>query len=372
MTKCYLCDDNFTEENTSKEHILLNAIGGHLKPSDLLCKPCNSKFGETADAELAKQLTFLSSFLQIKRDKGINQPIKGGTTKDGTKYDLINGGKPTPAKPTFEETEENGQVNFEITARSEVEMMTMLKGLKKKYPQIDLTNIKKNFQYKEEYLNEPLSFRSVIGGALAFKSLVKTAVNFYIHKTREKSQVAHLFNYLLDKETLEVCKHFHANKVVYKKDPGEVIHLLHLMGNKREKTLFCYIELFSTYSFMVKLSDNYEGKNIEETYAINVLIGKEVTKSVKLKFNKAEFDSLTNFSPEHYEAVKEKMNRVMDIGNKVHTQNEISRITEKAVDSVFNRHKHEKKFTPDMATELSREVAEAYVKFAYRGKKNTR
>lgn len=369
MKACYLCDEPFTEENMSKEHILLNAIGGHLKPKDLLCKPCNSKLGETADAELAKQLSFLSSFLQIKRDNGENQTIKGGQTKDGTKYNLIEGSKPIPANPIYERTEVDGNVNISVTARSEAEMLNMLKGLKKEFPQLDMENIKKHFQYKEEYLEEPLSFRTTIGGELAFRSLVKTAVNFYVYTIREKEAVKHLFNYLKGLEKLKICKHHHSKKAVYKKEAGEVVHLLHLMGIKRERTLFCYIELFSTYSFIVLLSDNYDGKNIEESYCYNVLTAKEVKKSVKIKYSKAEFDSLTGFNNAEFKAVREKLGRVMDIGNKIHTQNEISRISSKAVDSVFNRHKGEPVFTPKMAEELSKEVAEAYVKFAHRKRK---
>lgn len=369
MKNCYLCDDLFTEKNRSKEHIFLNAIGEHLKPSDLLCKTCNSKLGETADAELAKQLTFLSSFLQIKRDKGENQPIKGGESKDGTKYNLIDGSKPMPSNPIFERSEDNGNINISVTARSEEEMMNMLKGLKKEFPQLDLENIKKHFQYKEEYLDEPLSFRTTIGGDLAFRSLVKTTVNFYVFRVREKTQVEHLFEYLKNKEELKICKHYNVNKIKYKKEPGEVIHLINLIGNKREKTLFCHIELFSTYSFVIMLSDNYQGKNINENYAFNVFTGKEVKKTVQFKFTKPEFEKLTGFTTNDFSAVKLKLNRVMNIGNKIHVQNEISRISSRAVDKVFNKHKNEPVFTPEMADDLSKEVAEAYVKFAHRKKK---
>lgn len=84
MTTCYLCDEFLTAaaDNISKEHIILNAIGGHLKSKELLCKTCNSKFGEDADSELANQLLFLSSYLQVKRDSGENQIIKGAKTAD--------------------------------------------------------------------------------------------------------------------------------------------------------------------------------------------------------------------------------------------------------------------------------------------------
>ena len=62
MIKCYLCGTEITEENKTVEHIVLNSIGGRLKSSKLICKNCNSKFGNTFDACLSKQLEFLQIF----------------------------------------------------------------------------------------------------------------------------------------------------------------------------------------------------------------------------------------------------------------------------------------------------------------------
>lgn len=88
MNTCYMCPVELTEENSSKEHIILNAMGGRLKPKDLLCKTCNSKIGHDADSELAKQFEFLSAYLQVKRDSGSIPIIRGGKTKDGTEINL--------------------------------------------------------------------------------------------------------------------------------------------------------------------------------------------------------------------------------------------------------------------------------------------
>jgi hypothetical protein len=39
--KCYTCGVEITDENRSEEHVINNALGGHLTSDDLLCKPCN-------------------------------------------------------------------------------------------------------------------------------------------------------------------------------------------------------------------------------------------------------------------------------------------------------------------------------------------
>ena len=42
---CYICDEELTDTNNSDEHIILNAIGGHLHSNKLLCKRCNNTLG---------------------------------------------------------------------------------------------------------------------------------------------------------------------------------------------------------------------------------------------------------------------------------------------------------------------------------------
>ncbi len=68
MIKCYICDSALTKENQTFEHIILNAAGGRLKSKDLLCKNCNSSFGENIDSVLAEQLNYLANMLMIKRE----------------------------------------------------------------------------------------------------------------------------------------------------------------------------------------------------------------------------------------------------------------------------------------------------------------
>src|SRR5689334_22818848 len=53
---CYRCNATLTDDNSSLEHILPNALGGRLKSRALLCKPCNSKCGDTIDAAVINQL----------------------------------------------------------------------------------------------------------------------------------------------------------------------------------------------------------------------------------------------------------------------------------------------------------------------------
>jgi hypothetical protein len=75
MSTCYLCKNEITEQNITIEHIILNSMGGRLKSSNLICKECNSKFGDSFDAKLSKQFEFFANILDIKRERGKVQDV---------------------------------------------------------------------------------------------------------------------------------------------------------------------------------------------------------------------------------------------------------------------------------------------------------
>src|ERR1035437_11025447 len=98
MAKCYKCDNEITTATETEEHIILNACGGRLKSKNLLCKTCNSQFGETFDKELASQTNDLANLLLVKRHRGEPQSIKGKLQSTGEDYYLLYGGNPMMTK----------------------------------------------------------------------------------------------------------------------------------------------------------------------------------------------------------------------------------------------------------------------------------
>ena len=99
MSKCYLCGMLLSESNRSLEHIIPNAIGGHLKSKDLICKNCNSNTGQKIDAEISKQLNFFANMLNIERDRGKPQAFKIKDGETGELYRCLPGGVPSRIEP---------------------------------------------------------------------------------------------------------------------------------------------------------------------------------------------------------------------------------------------------------------------------------
>ncbi len=357
--KCYNCQTELIPGKQSDEHLILNAMGGRLKSKNLICKDCNSKIGSDVDGELAEQFKFLSGYLQVKRDHGAIPTTKGGLLSDGTKINLSEGVTPTLVNPHFEVIEKDGVFNYAIVARDEKQMRTLLGRVKKEHHGFKIEDGMKNIKVKNERLRTPVEFKQSFGGDLAFKSIAKTAVNFYMLKCGFRENIVHLLPYIFGDEKLNCVKHFHPKKYIYKKEPNEIVHFIHLVGDKHKRILYCYIEFFSIHSYIVLLSDDYSGKNVNLSYAYDLNSNCEIKKRVKLKFTKGEFDDLKNIPAEFFDAVKEKTQRVISIAEKKQVDNEIRLIIDKAFKDVFHDNHGDKKIiTKQLKEEFARFVTE--------------
>ncbi|WP_093554400.1 HNH endonuclease [Pseudoduganella namucuonensis] len=89
--KCALCASVLSGTNRTKEHIIPNAIGGRKKTTGFICNDCNRMFGESWDAELARQLNWFSLSIGISRERG-EPPKQIVQTIEGDRYWLHNDG----------------------------------------------------------------------------------------------------------------------------------------------------------------------------------------------------------------------------------------------------------------------------------------
>ncbi|RYG07220.1 MAG: hypothetical protein EOO07_27810 [Chitinophagaceae bacterium] len=214
--------------------------------------------------------------------------------------------------------------------------MTSLKGLKKKHPQLDLQEAKKHFKWTTEYLTEPLHNTLEIGGKEAFKSIAKSAIGYYVEAKKETNAIDHLVPYLKGEVDLEIVKNFNPLKPIYKKAKNEIIHLLHLVGVQHQKQLYCYLEFFSAYGFLVLLSDNYQGKNFTSTYTYDLINNKEIVKKVNLKLKVGHFANIPKGSLKDISILRKKIERVLRIGGNIALEKEGSRLINQALNKAMS------------------------------------
>ena len=338
-SKCYKCDTILTRINSSCEHIILNACGGKLKSNKLLCKVCNSNFGDNFDKELAKDINPLSNLLKIKRDRGNPQKVNGLDTKDNTEYFLESSGDIRLKKPLIKEidfdSEDISKRKINIQAPNERILKQALKGLKRKYQGLNIKKALEEFTINEKYFDRELEVKISIGGLKTFKSITKSAINFYLLNGGNRNEIKHLFEYLDGEKEIGIVWFHYPDNEVYKPKKGEVVHIIKIVGKKTEKILYAYIELFSTHCFIVKLSDNYSGKDLDLDYIFNIHSNEVKHKLTKLDLNRKELlNLLENKDTNPHLKMQKKTTRVINIAHVNNLKNEISQ----SVDNIFSKH----------------------------------
>lgn len=334
---CYRCDKEITTENESDEHIILNACGGRLKSKNLLCKICNSIFGNKFDYELAKTTNDIANLLMIKRQDGIPQPIESIRTSTGDKYYLEYGGSPVQAKTHYEIiTEDEKKARLIVNAKNRKELKKTLTGLKRKHPGIDVEKFLDESQEKSFYYNDSFEVKSNIGGEEAFKSVAKTAINFFIYNGGDSSYIKHLLPYLEGKEKMDIVWTHYPDYEIYKPDIDEVSHVLKIVGDPNERILYAYVELFNLHCFIIRLNESYEGKGINTDYVFNVHTYQVSEDKINLKLFRNELIRLfTNKDGKPFEKVQKRYVRVLTIANKIQDKHQLHEIISNAVDNTI-------------------------------------
>ena len=295
ISHCWRCENVLSKSNSSLEHILLNSCGGKLKSRNLLCATCNKKLGESCDAVLANQLNLISLLFNVKKEGGAKQPkFKGLVDPDGIHYRLIPGKKLMPEleKPIIHIERVGQDVNFSITVRTMDEFIDKVIELKVEFPDLDIIEILRDARETNEFVGKQMEFGTDIGGIATCKSILKTAINYYIYSGGSREVIAHLIHFSHDEEPIN-CVWFHyPEKTPLSQPERSRCHNIYLKGSKQTGLLYCYVEYFDTYSFLVKLSTDYRGEDLLKSYSYDVVSNKEVPTKINSDLSRVELERI--------------------------------------------------------------------------------
>lgn len=316
MSKCYLCGMLLSESNRSLEHIIPNAIGGHLKSKDLICKNCNSNTGQKIDAEISKQLNFFANMLNIERDRGKPQAFKIKDGETGELYRCLPGGVPSRIEPKV--IKKNDQIIIKAPDTK------IAKQLLNKYIgqnlSLDIDQIINNAEISREYINNWCNIKISFGGADTFKSIYKTALSFYIYSGGNPYCITNIKQIMSDKEIVfNYVKPCYLDYEIVKKDSEEVLHSILIKGNKEIGKLYCYIEYFNAFKYAVLLDNYYNGDDLNYTYIFNVLNRQEISEEKIVSTWFSDVHNLFNNLEMCQTLFKDSLSNLMNIiSNKQH------------------------------------------------------
>ena len=278
MSNCYVCNIELTEENKTEEHILLNSLGGRLKSTKLICKKCNSTFGNKIDSQLSDQFNFFANLLMIKRDRGNPPPIRLEVKATGDKVTVDHEGNIALLKPAVSQKKIGDETEISIQTSDISQMKRILSGFQKKHPSIDVDKLLASDQIRQAQIDGTLHTQLVLGGKESLPAILKMAINYYIEITGDIQSVSSAIEDLKSNDSQKVEPIFLKDRL-FELDEAEVTHSIFINGDKCSRRLYAIIELFSSFQYIIKLSDTYTGEDYSEIYAYDVINCAEVEKT---------------------------------------------------------------------------------------------
>jgi len=288
LIPCYVCGKIITPENTSEEHVFINAIGGRLKSKELLCQNCNKILAQL-DRALADCFNPITSLLNIKRERGT--PPAFPVTSEGEPHLIYkHNGKVQMTRPSANYKLKGSNFSLGISASTQEEARGFLKKVVKDHPEINTRKWRRRFDRKIDKVKVK---QKVIGtgkvtltlpGPDQFRAICKNALNFYVLKTGKRDGFDHLLDYIFEGGD---------NGIVWQAKPGfieweelaadKVHHSILIIGDLKEKLLFAYLEYFEYFKVIVLLDENYSADNLEASYIYDLFENREI--KVKYRIN---------------------------------------------------------------------------------------
>ena len=283
---CALCGTSLTSENASKEHVFPNAIGGRKSIANFLCVACNSRTGSEWDDELVRQLRPLCTMLNVKRAHGRNRQFVVETLS-GRKLAVNPDGSLTIARRRPDVQKLDGKTVVKISVGTVRELRNRLSRLKKKHPEIDVDEVVKRAERKQEYSSEPYEIPLNVDGPLAGRSMIKSCLAMVYDAGGDIGQCEEAERYLL--KGGEPCFGFYTKHDPVRNRPEKTFfHCVHVRGDPERRQILAYVEYFGWLRFVAGLSRNYEGRAFSHCYAVDPVSGKELNLDIVLKIAPAD------------------------------------------------------------------------------------
>ncbi|WP_349970909.1 HNH endonuclease [Pseudomonas caspiana] len=288
-TYCALCEEQIEFSNNSREHIIPHSIGGRRKIRSFICIDCNSRTGDSWDAEIWRQFSHLAMMHGVDRERGIPPSINIKTI-DGENYLLLPDGSMTIPKATYRSEANEKGLKIHITASDKATARKMVKQVAKKNPKVDLNSFMTDMAVTETLLESPVTFSAQFGGELAGRSIVKTAVAFAASCGLSSQNCDAAMEYLKSKTALPSYAFFYLRNLVNNRPSTHALNCVSIVGVPAKRRLLGYIEYFSMCRVVVILSEKYHGPSLHATYAFDPATGSEISLTVDLNLSDDELE----------------------------------------------------------------------------------
>lgn len=138
-----------------------------------------------------------------------------------------------------------------------------------------------------------------------------------------------------------------------------------MKANSIEKLMYGYVELFSTFKFLVLMSDNYTGEDFHQFYYFDVLSRTTVESPINLNLSREAVLKVLELKENKLDELKDALNRLMALIKKKQAYDCISNIAQKSIDTYFQSLREGSVPSDEMIRALIDNLSEEFAKFLY-------
>ncbi|MCU1751615.1 HNH endonuclease [Pseudomonas sp. 6D_7.1_Bac1] len=288
-SSCALCEKRIEYANDSREHIIPHSIGGRRKIRSFICIDCNSRSGDSWDAEIWQQFSHLAMMHGVDRERGTPPNIKIQTI-DGENYLLLPDGSMTISNATYRAEPGEKGIKINITARDKPTAHKMVKQAAKKNPKVNVDSFLSAMTVTETPLESPVTFSAQFGGELAGRSMVKTTVALAAAAGVSAQSCDAAMQYLKNDTVTPPYAFFYLRDLIANRPSTHAFNCVSVVGIPSKRQLLGYVEYFSMSRIVVILSEQYDGPTVNTTYAFNPANGTGLDLSVDLNLSDDELE----------------------------------------------------------------------------------
>lgn len=161
---------------------------------------------------------------------------------------------------------------------------------------------------------------------MAFRSITKTAISFFIHSSGDSRYIKHILPYIEGTQTMDIVRFSLLEEMPYLLNKEQVFHLLYVKADSISRRVYVYIDFFNTYSYFVNLSDNYKGPDFENVYCYDLITKSEQEIALNVQLldtHVKDVFSEGHPSPDKLQVISKRINRTMRLIDNIQIENQI-------------------------------------------------
>ncbi len=331
---CVICDNDITQDNKSREHVIPECIGGRLTVDKFICRSCNNTSGSTWDAELSSQLLPLMLIFGVRRQRGSTPGLRV-TSSEGEQLVINPGGGISLRSPPVSKIAGPDGVTYDIKARTKDEARKILKRLKRKYPNIDIETKLSGAQESYSYAQGQVCHNLSIGGEVSGRSIVKSILAFACHAGIPMKGCKEALDYLKNPAATPCFGYFQENDLVINRPQDVPLNCVSVDANPSTGLIIGYIEYFGIYRIVACIGREYSGNRVAACYAFDPRNGVKHDVSVRLEFNESDINDIYNYKMIPDGSMQHTISPLLSAALKRQFDEEVTRVSRDAAEYAF-------------------------------------